>query len=331
MKTYIFIPPVRKPTGGITVFCQIASILKRNGHDVKLVMRDSGSWMPRIADGYPDPVHWDEVRLGPEDMWLVPEGWVNSLAPGLNAGARCVVYCQNWAYLFSSLPEGVSWRNLPVSFLAVSHPVEWFMQQTVGRQSPVLRPGIDTDLFNAPDKKPSGKIRIAYMPRKNKALVSQIKSIFEARNPGADVRWVEISGMDAQGVADSLRSSHIFLVSGFPEGCPLPPLESLASGCIPVGFSGFGGWDYMRQLEGAVFKPWWPLREVSWGGNGFWSADADVLDASFNLEKAIMLWREGGAALDTALDAGQQTIRSYTMKEQEQTVLDIWGGFESVP
>ena len=324
MRTYIFIPPVRKPTGGVTVFCQIASILARHGKDVQLVMREKGSWMPQLAEGYPEPVHWNDVQLTPDDLWLVPEGWVNSLAPGLNAGARCVVYCQNWAYLFSSLPEGVSWANLPVSFLAVSHPVEWFMQQTVGKVSPILRPGIDTDLFHPPEKKPSGKIKIAYMPRKNKALVSQMKSIFESRNLGAEVRWVEISGMDAQGVADTLRSCHIFLVSGFPEGCPLPPLESLASGCIPVGFSGFGGWDYMRQIEGATFKPWWPLREVPWSGNGFWSADADVLDAAFNLEKAITLWREGGPVLDSALEAGQQTIRSYTIKEQEKTVLDIW-------
>ncbi|CCO23301.1 hypothetical protein [Maridesulfovibrio hydrothermalis] len=327
MNTYIFIPPVRKPTGGITVFCQIASVLARHGHSVQLVMRESGSWMPQIADGYPDPIHWDDAKMTSDDLWLVPEGWVNSLALGLNAGARCVVYCQNWAYLFSSLPEGVSWRNLPVSFLAVSHSVEWFMQQTIGQQSSVLRPGIDTDLFHPPACKPGGAIRIAYMPRKNKALVGQIKSIFEARDPDADIRWVEIAGMDSQGVADMLRACHIFLVSGFPEGCPLPPLEALASGCIPVGFSGFGGWDYMRQLDGAVFKPWWPLRDVPWSGNGFWSADADVLDAALNLEKAINLWREAGPALDSALEAGQQTIRSYTMERQARTVLDIWDNF----
>ena len=280
--------------------------------------------MPDLAEGSPEPLLWQEVNLAPEDIWLVPEGWVNSLAPGLNAGARCVVYCQNWAYLFSSLPAGVSWSDLPVSFLAVSHPVEWFMRQTLGKSSPILRPGIDTSLFFPPDKKPEGPLRIAYMPRKNKALVSQVKSIFEARNAGSDLLWVEIAGMDAQGVARTLRSCHIFLASGFPEGCPLPPLEALASGCIPVGFSGFGGWDYMRQLEGAVFSPWWPLRKVKWSGNGFWSADADVLDAAFNLEKAAKLWHQGGTKLDCALKAGQETIRSYIMEEQRNSVLDIW-------
>ncbi len=329
MNTYIFIPPVRKPTGGITVFCQIASILARQGKNVRLVLREAGSWMPPLNEGYPEPVLWDELKLCKDDLWLVPEGWVNSLAPGLNAGAKCVVYCQNWAYLFSSLPEGVSWRNLPVSFLAVSHPVEWFMQQTLGTASPILRPGIDTNLFYPPENIAGGPLRIAYMPRKNKALVSQIKSIFETRNPNCDVRWVEIANMDAQGVAAALRTSHIFLVSGFPEGCPLPPLEALASGCIPVGFSGFGGWDYMRQLDGAVFKPWWPLRDVEWSGNGFWSADADVLDAAFNLEKALKLWRKGGTALDSALAAGQETVRSYTLEIQAETVRKIWDNFQS--
>ena len=83
----------------------------------------------------------------------------------------------------------------------------------------------------------------------------------------------------------------------------------------------------MRQLEGATFEPWWPLREVTWYGNGFCSEEDDVLDAAFNLEKALSLWRDGGPLLDSALEAGQQTIRSYTIKEQEKAVLNIWDNF----
>lgn len=328
MKTHIFIPPVRKTAGGITVLCQIGAILKAQGRDVSLVLRDASSWIPDNVGDLPSFTLWDSMELDENDLWLVPEGWVNSLTPGLKAGSRCVSYCQNWAYFFSSLPEGVHWNSLPVSFIAVSQPVEWFMQQTIGKISPILRPGIDTSNFY-PDKKPSGPCRIAFMPRKNKALVQQVKSIFSSRNPDLKVEWIEISGMSSTQVADTLRSCHIFLVSGFPEGCPLPPLEAMSCGCIPVGFSGFGGWDYMRQLSGASFTPWWPLRDVSWGGNGFWSADADVLDAALNLEKAIKLWSEGGEPLDSALDAGQQTIQSYTLNVQAQSVDKLWTDYES--
>lgn len=329
MKTFIFIPPVKNTTGGITVLCQIGAILKAQGRDVALVLRDVTSWMPDSVEGLPEIALWDGIEMGREDLWLVPEGWVNSLTPGLKSGARCVSYCQNWAYFFSSLPEGVHWNSLPVSFIAVSDPVNWFMQQTIGRTSPILRPGIDPAIFYSPHTKPSEKFRIAYMPRKNKAMVQQVQSIFAARNPQQNVEWVEINGMDASQVAETFRSCHIFLASGFPEGFSLPPLEAMSCGCIPVGFSGFGGWDYMRQLPGASFVPWWPLREVEWSGNGFWSADADVLDAALNLEKAIKLWAEGGSQLDTALEAGQQTTRSYTLKVQAQSVDEIWKSYES--
>jgi hypothetical protein len=329
MKTYIFIPPVKSTAGGITVLCRIGSILKSQGRDVALVLRDAASWMPESVEQMPGIVLWESLELKKGDIWLVPEGWVNSLAPGLKAGARCISYCQNWAYFFSSLPEGVHWNSLPVSFIAVSEPVNWFMEQTIGKTSPILRPGIDTSNFYPAEKKSSDIIRIAYMPRKNKALVKQIKSIFAARNPDLQVQWVEISGMTSVQVAESFRSCHIFLVSGFPEGCPLPPLEALSCGCIPVGFSGFGGWDYMRQLDGASFKPWWPVREVEWGGNGYWSADADVLDAALNLEKAVKLWLEGGPTLDRALNAGQQTIRSYTLEAQAKSVDALWTEYES--
>ncbi|WP_457570543.1 hypothetical protein [Desulfovulcanus sp.] len=228
-KTYIFIPPVKKATGGITVLCRIATILHEAGYDVFLVPRESRGWKPGELKNEAPTVMWKDLRLTPDDIWLVPEGWINALTPGLHAGAKCVVYCQNWAYLLSALPEGVSWNSLPVSFIAVSQPVAWFIEQTLGQKPPILRPGIDTTLFSPPDKKKSGTINIAYMPRKNKALVSQIRSIFMARNGiknREEVVFHEISGLDAAGVADVLKKSHIFLASGFPEGFSLPPLEA---------------------------------------------------------------------------------------------------------
>ena len=325
MKTRIFLPPVKKPTGGITVLRQMADILHRAGHDACLVARDRSGWRPEgLADAAP-VLEWADLDLGPDDVWLVPEGWVNGLTPGLEARAACLSYVQNWAYLFSSLPEGVRWNQLPVKFLAVSDPVARFISSALDREAPVLRPGIDRTIFHAPEKDRSGRVTVAYMPRKNKADAHQIRAIFEHRNGPDKVRWRPLEGLDAFGVAEALRSSHIFLMTGYPEGCPLPPLEAMACGCLPVGFTGLGGWDYMRQAQASPrFAPWLPLREVSWSGNGLWCADGDVLDAALCLEEAAGLLKNPTPALDAALRAGQETADAYSTEKQEAAVLALW-------
>ena len=325
MKTYIFLPPVNKPTGGITVLRQIADILHQSGREAFLVARDKGGWRPEgLADSAP-VMEWDDMQLTRDDLWLVPEGWINALAPGLEAGARCVSYVQNWAYLFSSLPDDVTWDKLPVEFLAVSDPVAWYVKETTGKDALVLRPGIDRTIFYPPKKKKPATITVAYMPRKNKAVAAQIKSIFEHRNGLSAIRWRALEGMDTYGVADALRSSHIFLMTGYPEGCPLPPLEAMACGCLPVGFSGLGGWDYMLQFQSAPrFTPWWPLRDTPWSGNGLWCSDGDALDAALCLEEAVKTITEGGAPLDAIRGAGQETADAYSTDVQKNSVLAMW-------
>lgn len=347
MKTYFFLPPVRQAAGGITVLRRLAAFLAAAGREAFIVPRETQGqgpgWSPSESFVEAPVVPWDQLALAPGDLWVVPEGWVNALTPGLNAGARCLVYVQNWAYLLSSLPDGVSWRKLPVEFLAVSDPVARFVAATTGREAPILRPGIDTGLFRAPEKKPpvadGGKVRIAYMPRKNKALAKQIRETFSALDEGlaARTQWVEIAGMTAQGVAEALQSAHIFLATGFPEGCPLPPLEAMACGCLPVGYMGYGGADYMRQAlrqspsEGAdpaPFAPWWPLREVPWGGNGLWSADADILGAALHLKTAAEWFVDGNPHLAPILENARATAAAHTLDAQRESVLDLWQRFD---
>lgn len=325
MRTFIFLPPVRKPTGGVTVLRQMADILHQAGHEVYLVAREKGGWQPKARNDAAPVVQWEDLDLTRSDLWLVPEGWVNALTPGLEAGALCFNYVQNWAYLFSALPEGVDWHNLPVEFFAVSDPVAEFIKEATFKDAPVLRPGIDRSVFSAPETKPGGKINVAYMPRKNKALAAQIRAIHAHRCGDSSVNWLPIEGMDALQVADTLRSAHIFLATGFPEGCPLPPLEAMACGCLPVGFTGFGGWDYMRQIQDEPrHTPWIPLRECDWAGNGLWCADGDVLDAALCLETAVHMIEEQDLYLTAALESGQETADAYSLDEQKLSVLSVW-------
>lgn len=241
----IFYPPLGRKSGGTEVLLQVAGSSMALGIETML-----GFWEPPTSDLAEElsarRLKWclcNDLNLGPGDIWLVPDGWVNALSLGFKSNARNVLYCQNWAYLFDGLPDGVRWHDLPVEFLAVSHPVSLFMEDVLGTRPPIIRPYIDETDFYYPTQKPqTPPVRIAYMPRKNSRLVIQVQCIVRERRPDLFglVEWVSIQGKPRSEVADIMRTCHLFLVTGFPEGCPLPPLEAMACGAIPVGFWGDG-------------------------------------------------------------------------------------------
>ena len=325
-RTCIFLPPLRAVSGGLAVLAEVAAALAGLGQDVTLVLRDPSAPPLALPPGLP-VASLDAAGLTPEDVYVVPEGWPNALAPGLTAGARCLVYCQNWAYFHNGLPDGVTWDRLPVSFLAVSAPVARYIELATGTLPPVLRPAIDPALFSPPRHKSApGPVRVGYMPRKNKALAAMIRQTTTARaaRTGLALEWTAIEGLSRDGVAEALRACHVFLATGFPEGCPLPPLEALACGCVVAGFGGLGGFDYMRPIGPGGYVPPVPLREVPWGGNGFYAADNDVFGATLALEAAAKLWIEGGPALAAALESAAMTAAAYAPQAQQEALAAIW-------
>jgi len=313
MTAWIFYPPLKTMSGGCMVLLQIARQLQHLGRLGGVLYWDAP---PTYALGQDLPwIKSSQTQMKSGDLYVVPEGWPNALGFGFKAGARCVIYCQNWAYLFHGLENGVRWQQLPVEFWAVSDPVAWHMEQVLGIRPAIIRPAIDSNIFHVSVRRAEGPVRIGFMPRKNKALAEHIRRIFEERNPGASVVWVPIHGMSREQVAETLRSCHIFLVTGFPEGCPLPPLEAMACGCLCVGFTGFGGWDYMRQINSVGYVPYdYALREVPWGGNGWWYPDGDVLGAVHGLEQAIRVLEDDN--VQALKDCCQQAAAGYSRDRQ---------------
>lgn len=326
MRSFFFFPPLPKISGGMMVLAELARILKNAHYDTFLVTQERKSlekWAPDVPI-----VDLNNVQLTSTDRWIVPEGWLAPLTFGLTAHAQCLIYVQNWAYLHGYLPQGILWQHLPVRMLAVSYPVAYFIQETCGISAEILRPSIDLDLFHPNARStftPEETVRIAWMPRKNKALAKQIQDIFEARLALRGLKkteWIEIHGRSHQEVAEMLRSSHIFLATGFPEGCPLPPLEALASGCLLVGFTGFGGWDYMRQSQG--FLPEIPLQKTEWSDNGFFVSDGDVFSAALALEKAVNILYESDTRLANLYHSAALTVNLYSKERQKQMLLTLW-------
>ena len=352
MGTYFFVPPLTKFSGGLAVIYQLAQCLHQIGQPVYLVsMNDS---TPGLEQARVPVLNWAQLALEPSDTWVVPEGWPNALAPGLEAGCCNLVYVQNWAYLFSALPQGVRWQQLDVSFLAVSTPVAAFIKQTIGAQAHILRPGIDLNLFcpnpqtgNAKllkSKAPIKSLTIGWMPRKNKVMAVQARQILEARGcVNAHINWLEIGGKSRQEVAAMLQECHLYLGTGFPEGLGLPPLEAMACGAIPVTCAGYGAWDYLRQVplnlcEGLdlsaqealaglgppKFSNLPGLQTLTLPYNAFVTADADPISMALGLECAASLILNKHPLIEQILQNGQITAHAYSLEKQKDNVQVLW-------
>ena len=343
MRTVLFIPPLPKMSGGLATLYRLAVCLHEQGREVCLSsLKDEVPGMGQVLGMGIPFLPWQGLRLGPDDLWLVPESHPNAIATGTSAGARTVVYAQSWNYTLTTLPPGVHWQQIPVAFLAVSHPVAWYLEKVLGVQVlGVLPPAIAPCFFeqtgpNRPN--PAQCIRVAFMPRKNAALARQMQDVALAAlgpRPGFAIEWLPLQNMTPEQVAAGLASSHIFLASSFPEGFGLPPAEAMAAGCLPVGFTGFGGWDYMRPARHLPSGPFAPhispappcSLPYSLEPNGLYVADGDTIGGGLALASALHAMRYQSDSLEVLRNAAREATSLFTSAKLNQRVASIWDTF----
>jgi Glycosyl transferases group 1 len=322
-------PRADSPSGGVLTIYRHVEALVRGGFDAFVLHRRQGAplrWFDSTA-----PVATLDSGLAPRppDVLVIPEGSWRLMAETAESGLERVVFAQGWSYIYRGLSEGSDWRTWGIrEVMAVSRYVQRFLRRTMGLPSALVHPGIDLELFRPAAK----RLQIACMPRKNPGDLQQIRSIFRSRFPRyGKVPFVLIDGMSQRQTAEALAESAVFLATGYPEGCPLPPLEALASGCLVVGFAGRGGREYLRHGENCLL-----------------AADGDVLGAAERLGRAIELLL--GAAADGAggrapeapeapeppatggagggaealRSAGLATAARFSLARSERAVLSFW-------
>lgn len=325
MRAVWYVPPLGKLSGGLANIYETAANMRAIGLEAALTgpKPDAPGYAEARRAGLP-ALDWG-APFAPGDIFIVPESWPNVIARGLEADIPVYVYVQSWVYMFGNLPEGVAWRQLPVRYLAVSRPVAWLLGEVLGLEVDGLLPPVVHEDFFRPAQRPSGHVRIAWMPRKNRALGEQARQVAEAKlalAPNAPrLEWLTIHNLPRAEVAERLASCHLFLSIGFPEGFGLPPAEAMASGCVPVGFTGLGGWEYMRQAggqepQGQAARPPCPLPEDDLPGNGFYCADGDSVSAGLALARAAVLAGENGPAWRELEAACRETAARYDRRGQ---------------
>ena len=330
MRTVFFIPPLARMSGGLATLYRMADTLAHLGHDVALTSPGEGAAGFAEARRAHAALPWEGLRLASSDLWCVPESWPNAIAVGAQSGVRTLVYAQSWNFLLTTLPGSVRWKDFPVLFAAVSHPVSWFMREALELETTGILPPVVAPVFFRRGERPANRVRIAWMPRKNRALAEQMRGVAEAllaKDARVAVEWVEVRDLSQEEVARCFASCHIFLCAAFPEGFGLPPLEAMASGCVPVGFTGFGGWEYMRPFASRRCTPHIPpfvLPEKPWGANGLFFADGDTMAAGFGLaEAARMALAQTPEWLDLQRE-GESTAAEYAHNAHQERLSGFW-------
>ena len=237
-----------QPAGGVRTVYRHVEILRRHGYQASVlhaggqdeVFFDTSAHVIRVADG---------ITFRPDDILVVNEDRKESLDFAGTVNLTKVLFLQNQFFMFEGLREGMIYSDLGIThYLTGSAWMARVMVELLGlREVPIVRYAIDKERFH-----PEAKQRkIAVMPRKNPIGARFIRRAFQQRYPEfADVEWEEITGLPEAESARRLRESAIFLSLSRMEGLGLPPLEAMSSGCLPVGFAGDGGKEYMTEKNG---------------------------------------------------------------------------------
>jgi len=304
---YLSHDPVR-PVGGVRVIYRHVEILRNAGFDAYVVHRTPGLRLDWFQSSAPVLYATGQFAVSTSDWLVMPEDHRDMLQAFANFPGRKVLFCQNHWYVFNGIDSDQSWADFGISDVIVSSkPIRDFARRVM-RVDPTLIPlSIDPAVFHGmSDARP---LQVAVMPRKGGQHMRFIRGAMLHLEPTlSDVPWVEIHGCNEGQVAALLRQSPFFLSTGFHEGFGLPPVEAMACGAIPVGFTGGGGGDYATAE------------------NGFWVADEDTITLAETLARLLVAYRSNpqDAKWRRLQDAGFATARSYSPDSEASALTGFW-------
>ncbi len=319
MTVYVLSPDNNKPSGGVKILYRHVDVLNRNGIEAAVLHQARGfrcDWFrneTRIE-------YLENVRLGAEDFLVIPEIYGPNIAamgsmPAIGRQARKVIFNQNCRYTFlGQTLESVLAPHFELPYqsrpefagaIVVSEDSRDYLEFAFpGLDVWRIHNAIDAALFSFQGSK---KRQICFMPRKHSEDAIQVLGMLSLRGSLRGFEVVAIDGMTEVQVAEVMKSSMFFLSFGYPEGCPLPPAEAMACGCVVVGYDGFGGREY---FDPAFSRP------VEVG---------DICAYVQEVENLVeMALKTPSAIQDLGEQASRFVTRTYSAEREEEDILSIW-------
>lgn len=295
------------PSGGVRVIYSHVRHLVRNGFNAFVVHQKQDFRPPWFQDDVPTLYFDQQFALFPDDLVIIPEDHRGFLELFRSVAVRKIVFCQNHFFVFDGLGAHDSWQSLGISgVMACSEVVADFARSVLGWPSvPVVHCAVPEFFTQQPKK-----LQVAYMPRKRPMEAEFIRQTC-TRLIGSEfvLGWVPLDNLPEGRVAEVLAESAFFLSLSRLEGLGLPPLEAMASGCVVVGFSGYGGREYASQ------------------DNGYWCEEDDLVGCAHSLARAARLLRDDGEETRRVVESAVATAGRYTPARQELELILAIGSF----
>ena len=299
--------PANEITGGIKIAFQHVEALRKSG--LNAVTASQGAVRPKWFNTNA-PVA-DVSTVTDNDILVFPENHNLLLKLFIKKPNRKLVFCQNQYYVVGGLggSGGVrDYADFGVSgIICSSRSVADYCQMRFPKMPMAIVPvGIDPNLFKIKPK----KLQVAFVPRKRPMEAMFIWDLFCAKNPEfASMPWIAMQNATESQVAEVLSESAIKLSLCRFESFGLTILEAMLSGCVVVGFTGFGA------------------REFTTTKNGYWSEEDDCLRCVELLGSAVRLAQKGGPVYTDLISAARVTALSYSLKAMNSAVTEFWTNY----
>lgn len=308
---YFLCPDLPQPVGGVKILYRHVDVLNAHGYHAAIVHRKKRfrcTWFENETR----VTYQHKIQPGPADFIMIPEVYGPRCAE-LFPGVPKFIFNQNAYYTFVHYLFDLRDRATPYlhpdvkGALVVSEDSRRYLQfafpqLTVDR----VHNWVNADLFAY--REPSAKRpQICFMVRKHPEDALQVINILKFRGALDGIDVVPIDNRTELDVAAILADALLFLSFGYPEGCPLPPMEAMLSGCLTVGYHGMGARETMRP------EFTWPV-EIN-----------DIPGYAKTVEDVLRLWRSAPDALAQQTRAAHDFIaREYSRARETADILALW-------
>jgi glycosyltransferase involved in cell wall biosynthesis len=322
MKIIYLCPATTKPSGGVARIFRHVEILHRLGYDAWVGLPknfDSFDWFESEAP----VIHFSTMNIDEGDVLVVPDAFLHVIEPLIDYPIKRVVLAFGFLSPFYRLPYGHSWEDYKIDAVIANNPdiVEFLYYSKiwpVSKPIHVVTTPIDKRRFYYDPKKKENIV--ACINKHQDVQVEMIRKITKLRKH--DWTFIELGDLSLDEYSSVLRHASIFMCQMYCEGFSVPILEAMACGCLCVGSPGVGGESFI--IDNSI-KSMRLGRSVK---NFFTVKAGDIFGYAKTLCQAMELVEtKREPIVSTLINNGIATASQFTVREEEESVINFWKGF----
>jgi hypothetical protein len=317
---YLYVPSIPENVYSMAVeeIYNICHFLRKNNYNAFLITgedeKEAEYKIPSyLSDELKNVPHLtpkkDNINVGPSDVLVVPEFFVNVMHQIFDAKIQCekVVLCQSQTYMLDSLPPNHTWAAWGFNnVVTTSQQLKEFIQ----RNSRV-KYNIESYTIGIPDYFKPKKIKkpiIMYFSRED-SVIKRLSKIFFMKYP--ELSWVLFERMQGaepfitrEQLADKMGEIPVVLWLDKDAGFGTLPLEAMKSGAVVVGMIPEIEKDYLKNDDTAV-----------------WSNSVEVLAEQLGV--VIKEWMVDNVP-QTVYENMEKVSSQFTTKNHEKTLIEAF-------